>query len=649
MIVLLNLIKYNSQQNFVLLQVHVIWCVLATSIIYQLGSIADDFPLIIFSFHVVFVAINIVLWFATNWFENDTYLSSHCFLLFLKIFSFIYFAGVLYISISGFMENRYFICYSQILNILALWLSWRAISGANITTKKVIRRKNDALLIANDLNAHQNVNNVDKSLVIAEFSVSNESKADQSLALKIEPNIDSNDHTRGSRMWEFIYSAIDNCLSRFAFIGEIKQNIENKLLLKYNVNSQTIIAILNATVSIVGTICVLAWSTTQHYGTNPPTPSPTPRKYAKINGCMETNYKWSHSYNEYTQNVTRLTAGCTISTVAISMGILIIFVIAFGFFLPKCIKSRHWECCSTQSKYYKCCKRYCCDCNVCCWNLMDHHMRGTIIVKFIYFMLKPVLIYATQTTSMVHTTSSYRIVSDVFNLLYQILMFCTVSALAYITFSKQYLLIDKMSNIMHNAPLFRKTYIASYSLSIVATYSILIFVCMFTWSGDEGITKFQWYLVIYPQCGWLLFIKLYHNEISMLTEVLEAKKKKNKGELCVEWKFYCYTDWQTASISSLELQVNVADHDDNSLSQQILQYYKRLFLYQCSVLLAALYAVVGYLCLLCGGYDLAVNHSSGWVWQWMYIWQLIIALAVVVVMPWSIRTAWNKQINKCRA
>ena len=97
------------------------------------------------------------------------------------------------------------------------------------------------------------------------------------------------------------------------------------------------------------------------------------------------------------------------------MAILIIFVIAFAFCVPKCMRSQNCTCCDTSTKCYTCCKRYCCDCKLCCWNLVDHHMRGTIIVKFAYFMLKPLLIYMTQTTSTtkVNKTTDYTMIANV--------------------------------------------------------------------------------------------------------------------------------------------------------------------------------------------------------------------------------------------
>ena len=563
-------IDHKNNQHFILLQIHVVWCVLT---ILVANFVLGYFPTIIFSFHVLFLAIVIFLMIPTNWFENDRYLSSHCLILFLKIVSFLYFTANCLLLYAAFIWWP--LAFIGLLNFVAICISWQTISnGYNYITAQKRKPIGDTgeLLIENELGV--GVNNI-------------------------------------------------NSIRKFT------QNLKNKLSKKYNLNSQMLIAIFNSIISIIGTCCVLAWSATQHNGTHPPTPGPTPHKFTTIHGCVEKDY---HYWDDKYKHSTGPTSDCTVSIVAIGMGILVIFVIAFGLFMR--------ECCDKKTA----CDECCCNCNVCCWHLMDQHMRGTIVVKFIYFMLKPMLIYVTQSTSSsnISMKSSYATIANIFELLYQILMFCTVTALAYITFNKKYLLINKMNNIMYNAHLFGKTYIASYLLSIIATYSILIFVCIFTWTGNDGILKFSWYYVIYPQCGWLLFIKLYHNEISQLISALQSRADKNK-----DYSYRC-VEWSTILGNS---QTTNQDKNDDEWSNQIIHYYKRLFLYQLAVFLAALYGVAGYLFLLFGGKELtlSVNRSYGdsslWPWQWMYVWQLAIACAVVMVMPLSMKTAWNADVD----
>ena len=248
-------------------------------------------------------------------------------------------------------------------------------------------------------------------------------------------------------------------------------------------------------------------------------------------------------------------------------------------------------------------------------------------------MIKPILIYVTAETS---NENSY--VAQVLELLYEILMFCTISALAYITFNKKYKIIDKMNTIMYNAHLFGKTYIASYLISIISTYSILIFIILFTWGSNAEIKKFQWDLVIYPQCFWLLFVKLYHNELSHMITLLIFIQKKNKGDIKIEW----------LENDKLGIEFENDDRDSVSLNIQVLEYYKRLFVYQIMVWLAALTAIGYYIFFLFGGKSYNVtnyNDKSVGPWQTMYLWQLILGIAISIVMPLSMKMSWNVHIH----
>ena len=94
-----------------------------------------------------------------------------------------------------------------------------------------------------------------------------------------------------------------------------------------------------------------------------------------------------------------------------------------------------------------------------------------------------------------------------FGLVYKILMFCTTTALAYITFNRKCQLLQKLDNIMNNAKAFGQTCIASsYLTSIVATYTIVLFIFVITWNDNKDMKHFCWYFVIYPQCVLLMFV-----------------------------------------------------------------------------------------------------------------------------------------------
>ena len=78
---------------------------------------------------------------------------------------------------------------------------------------------------------------------------------------------------------------------------------------------------------------------------------------------------------------------------------------------------------------------------------------------------------------------------------------------------------------------------------------------------------FYWYIVVYPQCGWLLFIKLYHNELIQSINVL----------------------------SQFNNNTNINTNNCHVLKCKINKYANRLFLYQLSVRIASIYAAVCYL------------------------------------------------------
>ena len=231
---------------------------------------------------------------------------------------------------------------------------------------------------------------------------------------------------------------------------------------KVNVSAQVIAAATNAIVSIVGTSITLISQSPNH-------------------GCQDQHTKTDSSGNTHTR-YGGFNAECSLSTVTIGIGIFILFVIAFGYCARKC------KCaCSNVTDNRKQTtghnQRCHCTMNMICgvffWSLMDDHLRFTIVIKFIYFMLKPALIAITD------TSSEDSDLIQTFKILYLILMFCSTTALAYMTFDKRYKTIIKLTNIMTNPSLFAKTYIVSYLTSIVATYTItaIIFVLSCTSIG----------------------------------------------------------------------------------------------------------------------------------------------------------------------
>ena len=249
-------------------------------------------------------------------------------------------------------------------------------------------------------------------------------------------------------------------------------------LYKHNMDLGTFMAIINALISIVGTSITLISQTAGKNGT-----------------CI--NYKDRSGRSRKNEG---LKADCTISIVTIVIGVFILLVIAFRYVIPKC------KCFAKLERKKSWCFKV-------ISSLVDEHLRGTIAVKFLYFILKPLLVTLTNSSG---KNSS---LVETFRILYLVLMFCSATALAYITFNKKYKMLLKLDKIMHNPVRFSKTYVATYLLSIIASYSVLVIVCAF--AGSAYMNKTYWYLVVYPQCVWLLIVKLYHNELLQLIQLVK--------------------------------------------------------------------------------------------------------------------------------
>ena len=163
---------------------------------------------------------------------------------------------------------------------------------------------------------------------------------------------------------------------------------------------------------------------------------------------------------------------------------------------------------------------------------------------------------------------------------------------------------------MYNTKLFSHTYICSYIISIISTYSIYILVIIFAWNNNN-MRRYHWEIVIYPQCLWLLPIKLYHNEISQIINVITDQRNTNDDN-CAKMK-----------------------------NKNIYLHVRRLFLMQFAVLILNLYVIVIY------GYFLIDNHpiyKTSWrigssaVWTW----QLFLSVSIFVVMVVAIRVSMNE-------
>ena len=224
---------------------------------------------------------------------------------------------------------------------------------------------------------------------------------------------------------------------------------------KVNINAQMLMAVVNAIVSIIGTTITLVTQSPNH-------------------GCQHKHLRYHENGDQSTRHE-GMKAECSLSLITIGIGIFILFVVAFAYCVRKC---KCW-CCSLVDNIGHFRQRNDNNrqggrCTRCCglwvWSLMDDRLRFTILIKFIYFMLKPALIAitnaSTEDTDLIQT----------FKILYLILMFGSTTALAYMTFDKRYKTITTLTNIMYNHSVFAKTYIVSYLTSIIGTYTITFFV-----------------------------------------------------------------------------------------------------------------------------------------------------------------------------
>ena len=155
---------------------------------------------------------------------------------------------------------------------------------------------------------------------------------------------------------------------------------------------------------------------------------------------------------------------------------------------------------------------------------------------------------------------------------------------------------------------------------------------------DQNIDQYRWYLVIYPQCIWLLIIKLYHNELLQLIYILQAKQNFTNKYSVGNGK---PLDNEKTSISCANL--------NKQLNIKILKYYKRLFLYQTAVWWASLHAAIFYaFCLVYSNYNqfFYLKKNNNKYWQLLDVWPLFLALMLLINLTISIKTSWNRKLEQ---
>ena len=461
--------------------------------------------------------------------------------------------------------------------------------------------------------------------------------------------------------------------------------VEQRCLHRYSISITTLVVVINATLTIIISAGLLVL--TQTVGSD------------SDNGTD----KCFHPEHPLLDPWFPIDKECSVALVSISIGLLILFITFFGIIIDHCLCFRENSCCkdyyhqSSQSvvvtttkvndnngqkrnetmgtigsysdtemgldinnnngdeSVYNNSK-----CFYCVYGLRDNQTRGTIMIKFIYFMLKPALIAIATEVAENNKSDLNNIISVAF----EILMFITVTIIAYLTFNRDYNLLSLIA-IVYNSQLLARTYLITFIIANVASYSILCIVVLFAWNND--MDRYNWTRVIYPQCGWLLLIKLYHNQISQIICLLERPNKEyvfnyqlsatdndddddnNNYNYSYNYNFnQNFVGNSNGNETSLYMQHNL---DLIKVNHEIFEYttknvfklLRSLLVWQFSVWLAAIYAIVVY-----GYYGFCENdilkdgyqYSDGEIWyKLVWYWQLLLPIGIVFVMPVAIASS----------
>lgn len=400
---------------------------------------------------------------------------------------------------------------------------------------------------------------------------------------------------------------------------QMSHKMINKKAKQLNTNAQTLIAAINAVTSIIVTSVVLCyeWGSDHHcyYKSGAKDPQclndNTKMNFANCTNADESHVPCvNHVTNDYQlECIYSFEHECTIGMITIGIGIIVLFVIGFRMGVSKAEKIAQLK---QGSIWY-----------MIIWSLKDDNLRGIILLKFLYFLIKPILVAVTTVGDEYddNTTS----IAEAFQFLFLGLMFCSITALAYVTFNKKYRLISCLNGIINNASLLARTYIISYLLNVFESY--LIYIIIFTFSVTPDLNHYHWKYVMYPQCGWMLFSKLYLNEISQIInhlEKIQIKMNQSKNN-----------DDNESIVTIVSVTVDI--------QQKLGKLVSRLFLFQFSAWLAAIFAIIAYISFIATGQTIRKdNESMHWVWIWYC--QCFIAVVVVVVFSFSIKATLVRRV-----
>lgn len=296
---------------------------------------------------------------------------------------------------------------------------------------------------------------------------------------------------------------------------------------------------------------------------------------------------------------TSMRSTCSVKIVALVNGVLVLIALYLGFACTKCC--------------YKGDKN-----DYCAMSVSDTYFRFTMVLKFGYFCLKPYLIYQLSESDDI-------LLVDISNIAVQCLLFLTTTAMAYVTFNKKYKLLSLINvQIIHNSSLLAKTYIISYIIANITTYSIIIFVfvisCPFV---SYDMDRYDWMNIVYPQCSWLLLIKLYHNEISQICGLLEQVIVNSK-QMNIMAKY-----GSNINIDENQEELKAKRNRLNDNIGQIVRFSSSLIMWQMSVWIMAICIAVVYAYFV---YQAMYGNMDNVATLFMFWYQLIMCLLIAIVM-----------------
>ena len=391
------------------------------------------------------------------------------------------------------------------------------------------------------------------------------------------------------------------------------EEFNHRCLIKYNMNTQTFLVTVNATVTTISTLIIF---------------------FATYDDCVYT------TTNSKGQTKIHLRESCAIRITSICIGITILIVVFLSNFIQRCkcyrkIKAKLSVKCSTFDLITS--------------SFSDQNFRLIIVLKFGFFIVKPALISITKEKN--------EIADLAINLTFTALTFLSVTVLAFATYNKEYKLLSLINlQIIHfgvkirNPHGFAKLHIYGYIFTVIQTYSISIIILIFLLASDNQMNKtFEWRLVIYPPGGWLLFMKLYLNEVSQIIEALNvtqninANKNKHHVEMIPRASMISSIDLPGLSANLIETSENDAadvrtdtNVGDSETARQVFLHLRRLFFLQLTVVVCGLGSWIAYVWFIVVKISVITGDGQTYQfpngWNFIWVWQLFMSLSMFIIM-----------------